>query len=116
MALRLVHMSLGPGSLGSVSPGFVAEDVDGWMRARVGELFVAECGASFLDDRGGRSVGHAVKWLFPDEGVAGSGGLLARRSRVGGRGLPKMKVPTPDIWKTSTCLTLPLRPVLAAPT
>lgn len=30
--------------------------------------------------------------------------VIARRRRGGGRGLPKMKVPTRLIWKTSTCL------------
>ena len=44
--------------------------------------------------------------LFPDEGVGS-----ARRSPDSGRGLPRMKVPTPLIWKTSTCVTLP-SPVL----
>jgi len=42
--------------------------------------------------------------LFTIQGVALVGASLAGR----GRGLPMMRVPTPLIWKTSTCLTLPL--------
>lgn len=43
-----------------------------------------------------------VKGLFTIEGVD----LSARRSPGRGRGLPRMKVPTRLIWKTSTCPTL----------
>jgi hypothetical protein len=45
-----------------------------------------------------------VVWLFTIEGVEVDG--ASNRGRR--RGLPKMEVLTPPIWKTSTCLTLPL--------
>jgi hypothetical protein len=43
------------------------------------------------------------KRLFAVEGVAPVGASWLGR----GRGLPMMRVRTPLIWKTSTCLTLP---------
>lgn len=42
--------------------------------------------------------------LFAVEGVGLVGGWWPGR----GRGLPRMEVLTPPIWKTSTCLTLPV--------
>ena len=45
--------------------------------------------------------------LFADEGVIVE---VARRCGEAGRGLPRMKVLTPLIRKTSTCLTLLLAP------
>ena len=44
-----------------------------------------------------------------DVGIRTPGGGTVRidAKRAWGRGLPKMEVLTPPIWKTSTCLTLP---------
>jgi hypothetical protein len=50
--------------------------------------------------------------LFPVEGVSEVVWSFGASVIGRGRGLPKMEVPTPDIWKTPTCLTLSCRPAL----
>ena len=60
----------------------------------------------FLDKEGCGLIG-----LIAIGGVGGVCAGPARRCRGRGRGLPRMEVLTPNIWKTSTCLTLPSLPL-----
>ena len=60
--------------------------------------------------RTGASVG--INRLFTNQGVGSVVGVCGVAAGWRGRGLPKMKVPTRLIWKTSTCPTLPSLPLV----
>ena len=87
----------------------------GWPRCQGCSTFVyvgpvIPAGGQLVARAGGSAM-RVISWgLIANEGV----GVAARRSPDGGRGLPKMEVLTPPIWKTSTWLTLPLMRASAA--